>query len=59
VGGLTDVVGSPEFATGVGLLLYGLEKQKIGFEGKTKITEGSGPIKGFASSVRNFFREAF
>ncbi len=31
VGGLSDVVKTPRFSTGVGLLLYGLEQQQDGF----------------------------
>ena len=48
IGGLTDVVRSPEFATGVGLLIYGLENH-VG----TRATEAHEPVVGNRSSRRH------
>lgn len=57
LGGLTDVVGSPIYATGVGLVLYGIQQQSLSrMDGGAK----SGPkisvdyLKKFMSWVKNY-----
>ncbi len=56
VGGLVDVVRSPSYATAVGLLMYGLEKEKINIspEIETGMQEF---ISGFSSKMKDFFGE--
>ncbi|MDH7576421.1 MAG: cell division protein FtsA [Bacillota bacterium] len=54
VGGLADVVRSPTFATGIGLLLYGAKKRnnyREEFEGLS--------WRGIVSKVKKFFKDLF
>lgn len=59
VGGLTDVVRSPEFSTAVGLMIYGLdnlttqEKQRL--TNQTADAAFSDVVTGWAQKVRDFF----
>ena len=59
IGGLTDVVKSPEFSTGVGLLMYGLEnltaqdRQRM-FARESDVAMGAA-VSGFAQKVKDFF----
>jgi cell division protein FtsA len=55
VRGLKDVLQSPMYATGVGLLLYGLERRH---EGKGDIIIGDG-VKGLWSRMRSWFQGNF
>jgi cell division protein FtsA len=41
VTGLTDVVNNPMYATGVGLLMYGLQQQEAGFVPAAVVSEPS------------------
>ena len=53
VAGLKDIVQNPIYATGVGLLLYGLEQEKNA-QNRQQTTEG-----GFLSKVRGWWAENF
>ena len=53
IGGLVDVVKSPAYATGVGLVMYGAKQQRVHGAGRSQ-TE-----KGVWRRVRCWFREAF
>jgi cell division protein FtsA len=55
VRGLKDVLQSPMYATGVGLLLYGLQRRH---EGKGDIVIGDG-VKGLWSRMRSWFQGNF
>lgn len=55
VGGLSDVVKTPRFATGVGLLLYGLEQQQ-----KNEVTRiQSGSFKDVLAKMKEWFQGNF
>ncbi len=55
VGGLSDVVKTPRFATGVGLLLYGLEQQQ-----KNEVTRvQSGSFKDVLARMKEWFQGNF
>lgn len=56
VAGLSDVISSPVYATGVGLVLYGMKNRLDGK--KTKFTGGSG-IKKLLSNMKNWFSDFF
>ncbi len=51
--GLTDIVNNPIYATGVGLLLYGLQQQQ---EGGRKVDAGG---EGVFSRIKNWFQNNF
>jgi cell division protein FtsA len=59
IGGLTDVVRSPEFATGVGLLIYGLEnmssQEKHRMTNQTVETGIQDVVAGWAQKMKDFF----
>ncbi len=55
VGGLADVVKTPRFATGVGLLLYGLDQQQ-----KHEVTrQQSGSLKEVGRRMKEWFQSSF
>ncbi len=58
LGGLTDVVKSPEYATVVGLLLYGLDLEKTRFITQSSESNFQEVIEGFARKVKDFFSGA-
>ncbi len=65
IGGLTDVVKSPEFSTTVGLLIYGIEnlsaqeKQRLAHSGRESELNGVGEtIENVARKVKDFFSGA-
>lgn len=65
IGGLTDVVKSPEFSTTVGLLIYGIEnlsaheKQRLAHAGREGEHTGVGEtIEHVARKVKDFFSGA-
>lgn len=65
IGGLTDVVKSPEFSTTVGLLVYGIEnlsaqeKQRLAHVGRESDLNGVGEtIENVARKVKDFFSGA-
>ncbi|MBI4510182.1 MAG: cell division protein FtsA [Deltaproteobacteria bacterium] len=53
IGGLVDVVKSPVYATGVGLVLHGAQKERMGISGLR------GQDKGVFSRMKSWFKEAF
>ncbi len=55
VKGLTDVLGSPSYATSVGLLLYGYQQQ---YEGRPELIVRHG-MKGIWGRVKNWFQGNF
>lgn len=55
VRGLKEVLQSPIYSTGVGLLLYGLQQR---FDGKPEIIMNSG-VKGVFSKMKNWFQANF
>jgi cell division protein FtsA len=55
LGGLVDVVKSPSYATGVGLVLHGARKARLG-QGPRARAEAE---RGMFSRVRTWFKEAF
>jgi len=55
VGGLSDVVKTPRFATGVGLLLYGLEQQHKHKETRMQ----SGSFKDVLARMKEWFQGSF
>ncbi len=55
VKGLTDVLGSPIYATSVGLLLYGYQQQ---YEGRPELTVRNG-MKGAWGRVKNWIQGNF
>ena len=55
VQGLSDVIHNPSYATGVGLLLYGLQEQNAMY---TQDFEGTG-LKGLLSRMRSWFGSNF
>ncbi|UCD36806.1 MAG: cell division protein FtsA [Fidelibacterota bacterium] len=58
VGGLEDMVSSPEYATAIGLLLYGLEYEET--YGSTKRPSSlSNFMRKLGSLIKNFFKELF
>lgn len=58
VGGLEDLASSPEYATAIGLLLYGLEYEET--YGIARRSVGVGAFfKHLGSQVKNFFKELF
>jgi len=59
VGGLIDVVRSPEFSTAVGLLMYGLEQKKELYTDQNHNINLTESIDGFAKKVRDFFGQIF
>ncbi len=55
IGGLVDVVKSPSYATGVGLVMYGAKQQRLaGPAGKH-----GGTDRGLLKKMRSWFKEAF
>lgn len=54
VGGLADVIHSPEFATSVGLLLYGSKRIKSSEEGEDSLS-----LKELAKKVKKWFKDLF
>lgn len=57
VGGLVDVVKSPSYATGVGLVKYGGRKLRLARESVPPV---QAPVRtGFASKLGSWFREVF
>ena len=62
VGGLTDVVRAPEFATGVGLLIYGLENMSVQerqrLMSQSSETALQDVMSGWAQKVKDFFGTA-
>ncbi len=54
VGGLADVIHSPDFATGVGLLLYGSKRINSLEEGEDSLS-----LKGLAKKVKKWFKDLF
>ncbi len=56
VGGLADVVKSPIYATAVGLLMYGLEKEKINISPEIE-TNMQDLFSGISSKMKDFFGE--
>lgn len=55
IGGLSDVVKTPRFATGVGLLLYGLERHQR--EEVSRVNSGS--FTDVMASMKNWFQRNF
>jgi cell division protein FtsA len=55
VGGLSDVVKTPRFATGVGLLLYGLEQHKR--DEVARVSSGS--FGDVLASMKTWFQRNF
>jgi cell division protein FtsA len=55
IGGLADVVKTPRFATGVGLLLYGLEQQKKNEDHRLN----SGTFKDVMARMKEWFQGSF
>ena len=55
VGGLADHVGSPSFATPVGLVLYGQRNQIV----EATRTSGAGAFGHITSRLKSIFREFF
>ena len=55
VGGLTDVVKSPDFATAVGLLIYGLEQDKHRLASGSSEIGLQGAVADFAQRIKDFF----
>lgn len=55
IGGLVDVVKSPMYSTGVGLVLYGHQRRQ---EGKMRVTE-EGAFTKVKSKMKNWFEEIF
>lgn len=54
VGGLSDQIHSPEFATGVGLLLYGSRRSSSGVEDVESFS-----LKGFLMKAKKWIRDLF
>ena len=58
VGGLTDVIHNPAYATGVGLVLYGHYRRQSGSRGRGPRGGGfRGGKSGLWSRVKNWFQE--
>lgn len=57
IGGLVDVVKSPAYATAVGLLLFGLEKEKSKLLQENTENHVQDMINDFGHKVRDFFNE--
>ena len=59
IGGLTDVVRSPEFSTGVGLLVYGINsmsiQERMRFVSQTNDPAIGEVMSGWAQKVKDFF----
>jgi len=54
IGGLADVVHSPEYATGVGLLLYGARRQQFIDENEDSLS-----IKAMYSRIKKWLQDLF
>ncbi|HBI26819.1 MAG TPA: cell division protein FtsA, partial [Peptococcaceae bacterium] len=54
ISGLADVVDSPEYATGVGLLMYGSRRQYV-----TEEHEDALSVKALFSKVKQWFQDLF
>jgi cell division protein FtsA len=54
IGGLADVVHSPEYATGVGLLLYGARRQQVKEEHEDSLS-----MKAMFSKVKEWLQDLF
>ncbi len=59
MGGLIDVVRSPEYATAVGLLMYGWEQKKDWYLQHKDDLNISESIDGMAKKMRDFFGQIF
>ncbi|MCB0365156.1 MAG: cell division protein FtsA [Bdellovibrionaceae bacterium] len=63
VGGLTDVVRCSSFATAVGLVLYGVEQEKLKLKHKPveapRDSEEDGAVSGFAKKIKEYFSSVF
>ena len=55
IGGLTDVVRSPEFSSGVGLICYGAKQQHIALRPSTRTQDHPGMIKRVWSRLSDMF----
>ncbi|GIX31127.1 MAG: cell division protein FtsA [Porticoccaceae bacterium] len=53
--GLTDIVSNPIHATGVGLLLYGLEQERLGQRGGESRAGGGGWLSPWIERLRSWF----
>lgn len=58
IGGLSDVVKSPEYATCVGLLMYGLDLEKQRFLQQSSEVDIQGAFLDFAQKVKDLFSGA-
>ena len=54
-----DVVKSPAFATGVGLVKYGAEQLRLGRDGVDELEEALVRRSGFGGRIGQWFREVF
>jgi cell division protein FtsA len=57
VGGLTDVIHNPAYATGVGLVLYGFYRRQTGPRGRGPRGGYRGSKAGLWSRIKNWFQE--
>ena len=59
LGGLVEEYFNPIYATGIGLVLYGVSKGEVGAAENLRKTNGSDRFTGFMHRMKNWFKEFF
>ncbi|MFZ4404356.1 MAG: cell division protein FtsA [Pseudobdellovibrionaceae bacterium] len=59
IGGLTDIINSPEFSTSVGLLMYGYNQRKDSFQFTNAEINIGESLDGIVKKIKNVFEQIF
>ena len=59
LGGLVEEYFNPIYATGIGLVLYGVSKGEVGAPENIRKTKGPDRFTGFTDRMKNWFKEFF